>query len=137
MEAFLGRYSPYIYAILRVVIGFLFMLHGTQTMLGVPASGKPPTPLSALIATAGIIELVGGFLILIGLFAGFAAFICSGLMAVAYFMAHQPQGPLPIQNGGELAAVYSFIFLYIAARGSGIWSVDWLLNKNKTSSDYT
>jgi putative oxidoreductase len=81
--------------------------------------------------------LVGGFLILIGLFAGFAAFICSGLMAVAYFMAHQPQGPLPIQNGGELAAVYSFIFLYIAARGSGIWSVDWLLNKNKTSSDYT
>ena len=78
----------------------------------------------ALLWTAGLIELVGGGLIAVGLFTGWAAFICSGQMAVAYFMAHQPQGLLPIQNRGELAAIYSFVFLLIASRGSGIWSVD-------------
>ena len=80
--------------------------------------------MNAMMTVAGIIELVAGLMIMIGLFAGLAAFIASGQMAVAYFMVHQPMGALPIQNGGEAAALFSFIFLYIAARGSGIWSVD-------------
>ena len=132
MEKFLGKYSSYIYALLRIVAGFLFMQHGTQKLLGFPPSGKPPMPLSGLIMTAGVIELVAGLLILIGLFASIAAFIASGMMAVAYFMAHQPGGALPIQNGGELAALYSFLFLYIAAVGSGTWSVDSILGKGKS-----
>lgn len=131
MERFLGKYEPYVYALLRIVVGFLFLLHGTQKLLGFPPSGRPPAPLSGMIAAAGVIELVAGLLVLIGLFAGFAAFIASGLMAVAYFMAHQPQGVLPIQNGGETAVLYCFIFLYIAARGSGILSVDSLMNRGK------
>jgi putative oxidoreductase len=132
MEKFLGKYSSYIYAILRIVAGFLFMQHGTQKLLGFPPSGKPPMPLNGLMMTAGVIELVAGLLILIGLFASIAAFIASGMMAVAYFTAHQPGGALPIQNGGELAALYSFLFLYIAAVGSGTLSVDSILGKGKS-----
>jgi putative oxidoreductase len=129
MGAILGRFEPQIYAILRIVVGFCFMLHGTQKLLGYPPSGKPGE-LSTLIMVAGVIELVGGFLILIGFFSGIAAFIASGMAAVAYFMVHQPMGALPIQNQGELAVLYCFIFLYIAARGSGIWSVDSMMNRS-------
>ena len=130
MERFFGTYEPYVYAIMRIVVGFLFMLHGTQKMLGFPASSQPPRPLDLMGGIAGGLELVCGFLILIGFFAGFAGFIASGLMAFAYFIAHQPRGVLPIQNGGELAVVYCFILLYIAARGSGLLSVDAALNRN-------
>lgn len=132
MERFLGRYEPYIYAALRIVVGFLFMLHGTQKMLGFPASGRPAQALDIMSGTAGAIELACGFLILIGFFAGFAAFLASGLMAFAYFIAHQPRGILPIQNGGEPAVLYCFVMLYIAARGSGLLSVDAALNRNGT-----
>ena len=130
MDRFLGRYSTYIYAILRIVVGFLFMWHGSQKLLGYPPPKAPPggaaqEGLSALMAVGGTIELVGGFLIMIGLFTGIAAFICSGMMAVAYFMAHfNMQAFLPLQNGGELAVLYCFVFLYIASRGSGVWSVE-------------
>ncbi len=127
MEGFLGRYSTYIYAILRIVSGFLFMWHGAQKLLDYPPSGGPPSGdgLSPLMAVAGTIELVGGVMIMIGLFTGFAAFLASGLMAVAYFMAHfSMQAFLPVVNKGELAVVYCFLFLYIASRGSGVWSVD-------------
>ncbi len=127
MERFLGRYSIYIYAILRIVSGFLFLWHGSQKLLGYPPSGGPPSGegLSPLMAVGGTIELVGGILIMIGLFTSFAAFISSGMMAVAYFMVHfSMQAFLPIQNKGELAVVYCFLFLYIAARGSGVWSLD-------------
>lgn len=126
MERILGRYEPYFYAILRIIAGFLFFWHGTQKLLGFPPS-QNSGPLSALTATAGVIELVGGLLIMFGLFAGFAAFIASGTMAVAYFYAHAMQAFLPLQNRGELAVVYCFLFLYIAARGSGIWSLDSLI----------
>ncbi len=126
---FLGRFEPQLYALMRIIVGFLFLWHGTQKLLGFPP--PPPSPsgaasqgLSPLMAVAGVIELVGGLMIMLGLFAGIAAFIASGMMAVAYFMAHQPNGALPIQNGGELAALYCFIFLYIASRGSGVLSVD-------------
>ncbi|MBK8464439.1 MAG: DoxX family protein [Chloracidobacterium sp.] len=127
MERFLGRYSTYIYAVLRIVSGFLFMWHGTQKLLGYPPSGTPSSGegLSPLIAVAGTIELFGGIMIMIGLFTAVAAFLSSGLMAVAYFMAHfSLQAFLPVVNKGELAVVYCFLFLYIASRGSGVWSVD-------------
>jgi len=129
MEGFLGRYSTYIYAILRIVAGFLFLWHGAQKLLGYPPSSAPnPGGLDALTAIGGTIELVGGTLIMIGLFAGVAAFIASGMMAVAYFMVHFSMGPafLPLVNRGELAVLYCFVFLYIASRGSGVWSVDSL-----------
>ena len=127
MERILGRYSPYIYAILRIVAGFLFVVHGTQKLFGVPAP-KQPMPLDALMTVAGGIELVAGLMVILGFFTSIAAFIASGLMAAAYFMAHQPMGALPIQNMGELAVILCFVFLYLASRGSGVWSVDSMLH---------
>jgi putative oxidoreductase len=127
MERILGRYEPYFYALLRIIVGFLFFWHGTQKLLGVPPMPNSGS-LDTLTTTAGVIELVGGLLIMFGLFAGFAAFIASGTMAVAYFYSHfSVQAFLPLQNRGELAVVYCFLFLYIAARGSGIWSLDSLI----------
>lgn len=123
MERFLGKYAPYLYALLRIVAGLLFAMHGSQKLLGFPG-GKDPVALFSLMGLAGVIELVGGLMIAFGLLASPAAFIASGMMAVAYFMAHAPQGALPILNGGEPAVLYCFLFLYIAARGSGVWSVD-------------
>jgi putative oxidoreductase len=121
--AFLRPYEAQIYALFRIVFGFLFLWHGSQKILGFP--GEVPGEAPAFILwTAGPIELVGGILIMIGLFTGLAAFICSGLMAAAYWMAHGTQALLPILNHGELAVLYCFAFLYIAARGAGIWSVD-------------
>lgn len=122
---FLLPHAERIYAVLRIMTGFMFTLHGLQKIFGlfggVPA-GAPPF----IVYGAGGIELVCGLLVLIGLFAAPAAFLASGTMAVAYFMGHVfPHGNiLPIINQGELAAVYCFLFLYIAAHGSGIWSVD-------------
>lgn len=139
---FLGKYEPYFYALLRIVSGFLFLMHGTQKILGFPA--KPPSPatqaaanmpepsaiMQALGSASGPLELVFGLLIMLGLFGGWAGFLASGMMAIAYFSAHQPRGILPIQNGGEGAVLYCFIFLYIAARGSGILSVDSAMRGN-------
>lgn len=127
---FLGRFEPQIYALMRIITGFLFLWHGTQKLLGFPPSQGGGQGLSVMTALAGTIELVGGLMILFGLFAGIAAFIASGTMAVAYFMAHfSVQAFLPIQNRGELAVLYCFVFLYIAARGSGIWSLDSLMGR--------
>jgi putative oxidoreductase len=124
--SFLTALEPQLYALMRIVTGFLFFWHGSQKILGFPAS---PHEAPAFIKwLAGGIELVGGALILIGLQTRPVAFLCSGLMAVAYWMAHGLPGgigaPLPLQNGGELAVIYCFVFLFIAARGAGIWSVD-------------
>jgi putative oxidoreductase len=123
MNPFLARYSPYIYAILRIVAGLSFALHGTQKILGIPG-GKPPLSITSFLGFGGLLELVCGLLIAIGLLTSYAAFIASGEMAVAYFMLHASKGFLPIVNGGELAMLYCFLFLYIAAHGSGIWSID-------------
>ena len=133
MDGFLGRYSTYIYAIMRIVFGIVFMLYGTQKMFGWPASGKPAAALSGLFIAAGVIELVGGFLITIGFFSGLVAFIASGEMAVAYFIGHQANGALPIQNGGVPAVLFCFAFLYIASRGSGVWSVDSIFRSSSNS----
>jgi putative oxidoreductase len=128
---FLKRWSEQIYALMRIVVGFLFLHHGADKLQYLTAgtsfagneAGYAQMPMALGWATA-LIEFVGGLLVAIGLRAGPAAFIASGTMAVAYFMAHQPQGLLPIQNKGELATLYCWVFLYIASRGSGIWSVD-------------
>lgn len=132
MDRVLGRYYEHIFAIFRIVVGLLFMMHGSQKLFGLPAGQGAGGSLPPMMMVAGVIEFVAGLMIMLGLFAAIAAFIASGEMAVAYFMAHQPRGALPIQNQGELAVLYAFVFLYIAARGSGPWSVDSLLRGRNT-----
>lgn len=123
MAAFMKPYSEQTYALYRIVIGLLFLWHGTQKLFGFP--GEAPAEAPALILyVAGPIELVGGVLVMIGLFTRWAAFICSGLMAAAYWMAHGTKALFPIDNGGELAILYCFGFLLVSAHGAGIWSVD-------------
>jgi putative oxidoreductase len=117
----LKRAEPYAYALLRIVAGLMFLFHGLQKLFGM--YGGQAVEILSLRGLAGVIELVAGAMIMIGLYAALAAFIASGEMAFAYFMSHQPQAFWPIQNRGELAALYCFVFLYIATRGSGIWSV--------------
>jgi putative oxidoreductase len=108
---------------MRIVTGFLFLWHGTSKVLGFPL--PPPAEAPAFVLwVAGPIELIGGALVMVGLFTRWAAFVCSGLMAFAYWMAHGFQSLLPIQNQGEPAALYCFVFLFIAAHGPGIWSID-------------
>jgi len=125
MARFLGPYEPQLYALMRIVVGFLFLWHGTQKLFGIP--GEPPAGAPAFVIwIAGPLELVGGILVLLGLFTRWTAFVLSGLMAAAYWMAHGPRALLPIVNGGELAALYCFVFLFIAARGAGPWSLDGL-----------
>jgi len=117
----LRRFEPQAYALLRIVAGLLFMFHGLQKF---GLLGGEMVPIASLRGAAAIIETVGGLLIMIGLATSPVAFICSGEMAYAYFTVHQPRGTWPIQNAGELAALYAFLFLYIATRGAGILSVD-------------
>lgn len=110
------------YALLRIVTGFLFIWHGTQKLLNFPV--EFPYPLNPLMYSAGAIEMIGGVLVMIGLFTRPTAFICSGTMAAAYWMAHGMNSMFPIINKGGLAALYCFAFLFIAVRGAGIWSLD-------------
>jgi putative oxidoreductase len=124
VERWLGRFSEFAYALLRVVSGLLFACHGSQKLFAFPPSERGTVPIASLMGAAGVIELVGGLLIAIGLFAGFAAFIASGEMAFAYFMRHAPEGFWPIVNDGELPVVYCFLFLFIAARGPGRYAID-------------
>jgi putative oxidoreductase len=122
---FLMPYADYVLGITRILIGINFATHGAQKLLGMfggTAGQMPP----ALLYTAGTIELVGGALIALGLFLGPAALIASGMMAVAYFMAHAPQGFWPILNRGELAIAYCWLFLYLASKGPGAFSLDGL-----------
>jgi putative oxidoreductase len=127
MEQTLGKFAPHLYVLLRIVAGLLFACHGAQKLLGLfgGVGGSPgvAAPLFSLLGLAGVIELIGGLLIAIGILTSYAAFLASGQMALAYFMQHFPRGFWPIQNGGELAVLYCFLFLYIAARGAGggVW----------------
>ena len=123
------RYAPHMFAILRIVAGLMFAIHGSQKLLGWPPGGPPR--LSPLMRFGGIIELAGGLLIAIGLFTRVAAFVSSGEMAVAYFMAHAPHGFVPLQNKGELAVVYSFLWLFVAMHGAGVWSVESLIQSRR------
>jgi putative oxidoreductase len=127
MERVLAAYAPYLYAVMRIVAGLLFACHGAQKLFGalggIDGRGATP-PLASLFGLAGLIEFFGGLLIALGLWAGYAAFVASGQMAAAYFIAHLPRGFWPILNTGELAVLFCFVFLYIASRGAGPWSID-------------
>lgn len=123
-------WAPRALSILRIMAGLLFMAHGTQKLLGFPASADAAGgPLPPMMMAAGIIELVTGILIAIGLFTRPAAFLASGLMAFAYFMAHAPQSFFPVLNGGDAAVLFCFVFLYLAAAGGGEWSIDAARNR--------
>ncbi len=122
MAFFMRRFGGETHALMRIMVGLLFLWHGSQKLFGFP---KPPPEAPAIVIyVAGSIELVGGILVAIGLFTRPTAFVCSGLMAAAYWMAHGTHHLIPLMNGGELAALYCFVFLFIAANGSGMWSVD-------------
>jgi putative oxidoreductase len=121
----LSRLAPYLQSVLRIVAAFTFVAHGTQKLFGVP--GNPlhvPVLTMSLISAAGIIETVGGLLMLVGLFSRPVAFLLSGQMAFAFFMQHWPRGFWPIVNGGELAVLYCFLWLFFSAAGPGPWSLD-------------
>jgi putative oxidoreductase len=140
----LSRWSPVVLSILRIVVGLLIMEHGTQKLFGFPPSGNPhgPIDLTSLMGVGAIIELIGGILLVLGLFTRAAAFILSGEMAVAYFMVHASgkaiqhvpptatEAFFPIINKGELAVAYCFIFLFIFMAGAGPWSIDAMWNKS-------
>ena len=125
---YLAKYQPQILAILRIVVGLLFLEHGLSKFFGIPVP-FPVHPLPTTLLIAGVIELVGGFLVTIGLFTRLAAFIASGEMAVAYWMQHFPKSPWPVANMGEAAILFCFVFLYLAAAGPGAWSVDHMRMK--------
>jgi putative oxidoreductase len=125
MANLLGGFTSTIYALLRAVTGFLFFQHGLPKLIGGFGRDAPAEFMSQMWL-AGMIEVFGGAAIALGFFTSAVAFIASGEMAVAYFQAHQPRGFWPIVNGGELAALYCFVFLYFAAVGSGKWSLDAL-----------
>lgn len=131
--SFIETWQPRVLSVLRIIIGFLFMSHGMQKVLNFPAPARQAFDLFTLSGFAGALELVGGALILIGLFTRPVAFILSGEMAFAYFMAHAAQGFWPLLNRGELAVAYCFVFLYLSVAGAGVWSVDyWWHNREGT-----
>ena len=128
MNTFLANSSPILLSVLRIITGFLFMAHGTQKWLLFPG-GTTRATVETLGGIAGLFELIGGPLILLGLFTRPVAFVLSGMCAFAYFIAHAPQGFWPILIKGELAVLYCFVFLYLAAAGGGPWSLDRALRK--------
>jgi putative oxidoreductase len=127
----LSRWQPQLLAILRIVVGLLFLEHATQKFWGFPVPFPMSGPLPPLILAAGTIELIAGILVTIGLFTRLAAFIASGEMAVAYFYGHFPKGFWPAENMGEAAILFCFVFLYLAAAGPGAWSLDGARTKDE------
>lgn len=121
MTGLLSRLNGEIYSMMRIVAGFLLLWHGSSKLFGFPKESGAP---AYVLYIAGPIELLGGVLLMLGLFTRPVAFLCSGLMASAYWMAHGRNGLLPLLNGGELAAIYCFVFLFIASQGGGKWSLD-------------
>lgn len=132
MFNWLAPHAQQILAVTRILFGVMLACHGAQKLLGA-FGGAPPGAPPPIIWGAGLVELVGGSLIALGLFTRPAAFLVSGLMAVAYFMVHAPQGFWPIQNKGELAIIYCWLALYFAAHGPGAWSMDGLRGRRAAS----
>ena len=132
LNSFYATWTPRVLSILRIVAGFLIIAHGAQKLFGFLAPpGAPGPALYSQIWIGGVIEFVGGLLLMLGLLTRLAAFILSGTLAVAYFQMHAPGGFWPLQNKGELAALYSFVFLFLAVAGGGEWSVDRLLRRGR------
>jgi len=133
LDSFYATWTPRLLSVLRIVSGFLFIAHGAQKLLGFLAPpGAPGPALYSQMWFGGVIELFGGLLLLLGLFTRPVAFILSGMMAVAYFQMHAPGGFWPLQNKGELAALYCFVFLFLAVAGGGVWSIDHLLRRGRS-----
>ncbi len=128
MLSIMKRYEDQTYALMRIVAGFLFLWHGTSKYFSFPRVSPAE---GYVLVVGGAIELIGGLLIMIGLFTSPAAFIASGHMAAAYWIAHNPNDIFPILNNGELAALWCFVFLYISAKGDGIWSIGGLLKLSR------
>lgn len=128
MPPFMREIHAQAYALMRIVAGFLFLSHGASKLFEFPMSPPPEIP-PIITYVAGPIELVCGFLVMVGLFAGWAAFPCSVLMALAYWIVHGTRALFPIANSGEMAALFCFVFFFISSQGSGIWSVDDLRRK--------
>lgn len=126
-----SRCAPVLLSVLRIVAAFLFMQHGAQKLFEFPAWQGPPVKLMSLGGVAGVLEFFGGLLLLVGLFTRPVAFVLSGLMAFAYFLGHASKGFWPVLNGGELAALYCFLFLYYSAAGGGPWSLDAILKRQR------
>ena len=125
IENIARSWAPRLLSVLRIVVGLLFLEHGTSKLLAFPPFPEMGTvAIFSLIGLSAILEFVGGLLLTVGLFTRITAFILSGEMAVAYFMVHAPQGFFPLLNGGEPAILYSFLFLYLAAAGAGPWSLE-------------
>lgn len=134
LDSFYSTWEPRLLSVLRIMAGFLLMPHGAQKLFGfLAAQQATANALPLRLTIAGVLELFGGFLIFIGLFTRPVAFILSGLMAAAYFLSHAPQGFWPLQNRGELAALYCFVFLYMAVAGGGAWSLDRLFRRQQRS----
>ena len=131
MDRILNTWTPRVLSLLRIVSAFLFMQHGGQKLLGFPAPQRHAFDLFSLSGVAGVLELFGGALLLLGLYTRPVAFLLSGLMAFAYFIAHAPRNFWPLINHGELAALFCFVFLYLALAGGGSWSVDRLLMRRR------
>ncbi|MBA2494752.1 MAG: DoxX family protein [Acidobacteria bacterium] len=131
MNSFLTTWRPRILSVLRIIVGFLLIWHGSQKLFGFPPSPGGGGNASGLMLVAGILELFGGSLFLLGLFTRPVAFILSGMLAAAYFTVHAPQNFFPIINKGELAVLYCFVFLYFAFAGGGAWSLDKIIRKRE------
>ena len=122
-----ARWAPYLLSVLRIAAASSFMTHGTQKLFAAPVTElRAPVPLASLVGLAGVLETFGGSLLLVGLFARPVAFVLAGEMAVAYFLRHAPRSLWPILNGGELAALFCFVWLYVGMAGPGPWSLDAL-----------
>ena len=134
LNSFYSRWSPRILSVMRIVVALLFMQHGAQKLFGfltLPGAATPP--LFSLLGLAGVLEFFGGLLVVLGLFTRPTAFILSGQMAVAYFMVHAPKGFWPLQNNGDLAMLWSFVFLYLAVAGGGEWGLDHAWRRDRPS----
>jgi putative oxidoreductase len=127
-----ARFAPFLQSALRIAAALTFIPHGMQKLLAFPlAEPRPAAALMSQMGLAGMLELFGGLLMLLGLFTRPVAFVLAGEMAVAYYLAHFPRGPWPILNGGELAVLYCFIWLYFFAAGAGPWSLDALVRRKR------